>query len=205
MSWPAFAELRPWFPSVHPAILTTSRARVTSSSTLSCAQDLTGSLHTRRRLQDDELLQALKASPLTASHAEARTRELMEELIAADHRTAAQRSADQLAQRLAAAAAHSFGAMPTCTVVTPRQSIPLQSLMPGCAAGMQASTPSTSRWEGSDVKLLKAGSCACSCPRRPPSARSCAARYPTPPETAHLLRRLHQIDLLLSGSGPNLA
>ena len=62
-------------------------------------QDLTGSLHTRLRLQDDDLLQALKASPITASHAEARTRELMEELIAADHRSAAQRTADQLAQR----------------------------------------------------------------------------------------------------------
>ena len=60
-------------------------------------QGLTDTLKTRLRLGDDEILKALKASPLTAPHAEARAREIVGELVAADYRSSAQRAAEQLA------------------------------------------------------------------------------------------------------------
>ena len=60
-------------------------------------QGLSDTLRTRLRLGDDEILKALKASPLTAPHAEARAREIVGDLITADFRSHAQRAAEQLA------------------------------------------------------------------------------------------------------------
>ena len=50
-------------------------------------------------LESDEILAALKHSPLTAPHAEARTTELLSSVIAADQEVNARRQADQLVQK----------------------------------------------------------------------------------------------------------
>ena len=60
-------------------------------------QGLSDTLRARLRIGDDEIMKALKASPLTAPHAEARAREIVGDLITADYRTTAQRAAEQLA------------------------------------------------------------------------------------------------------------
>lgn len=50
-------------------------------------------------LESDEILAALRHSPLTAPHAEARTTELLSDVMAADQQVSARRHADQLAQK----------------------------------------------------------------------------------------------------------
>lgn len=56
-------------------------------------------LRTNIDLESDEILAALKHSPLTATHAEARTTELLSDVMAADQQVSARRDADQLAQK----------------------------------------------------------------------------------------------------------
>jgi len=56
-------------------------------------------LRTNIDLESDEILAALKHSPLTATHAQARTTELLSDVIAADQQVSARRHADQLAQK----------------------------------------------------------------------------------------------------------
>ncbi len=56
-------------------------------------------LRTNIDLESDEILAALKHSPLTATHAQARTNELLSDVMAADQQVSARRHADQLAQK----------------------------------------------------------------------------------------------------------
>lgn len=50
-------------------------------------------------LESDEILAALRHSPLTAPHVEARTNELLSDVMAADQQATARRFSDQLAQK----------------------------------------------------------------------------------------------------------
>ena len=56
-------------------------------------------LRTNIDLESDEILAALKHSPLTAAHAEARTNELLSDVMAADQQASARHHADQLAHK----------------------------------------------------------------------------------------------------------
>lgn len=60
---------------------------------------MSDSLRTRLRLEDDEIMKALRANPMTARHAEARAKEIINDLITADFRSNAQRAADQLSSK----------------------------------------------------------------------------------------------------------
>lgn len=56
-------------------------------------------LRTNIDLESDEILAALKHSPLTASHAEARTNELLSDVMATDHQISQRRHSEQLSQK----------------------------------------------------------------------------------------------------------
>lgn len=56
-------------------------------------------LRTNIDLESDEILAALKHSPLTASHAKARTSELLNDVMAADHQNSLRRNTEQLSQK----------------------------------------------------------------------------------------------------------
>ena len=56
-------------------------------------------LRTNIDLESDEILAALKHSPLTASHAEARTSELLSDVMAADHQISLRRPSEQISQK----------------------------------------------------------------------------------------------------------
>ena len=56
-------------------------------------------LRTNIDLESDEILAALKHSPLTAPHAEARATELLSDVMAANQQASARRHSDQIAQK----------------------------------------------------------------------------------------------------------
>ena len=74
-------------------------------------QGMSESLRSRLRLEDDEIMKALRANPMTARHAEARAKEIINDLVTADFRSNAQRAADQLSSKCVLASAHMNGSV----------------------------------------------------------------------------------------------